>query len=127
MIHQQGIQISVLAGVRGAEFECFQPQGSGHSEVIRSEAGTKICPRLTITPQFQWYGADTLSVEVQFGTAKALQPIRMVKPADGQAPAVDLDWWVVWSSQHNDWRNAAFKFCDIEVCSVSSLTFKPIY
>ncbi|MCJ1245602.1 hypothetical protein MMC30_002806 [Trapelia coarctata] len=114
MIQQQGVQITILAGAGGPEYECFETQGSRHSEMIRSEDGAQVCPRLTITSEFQWYEADLLSVEVHFGTAKALQPLRVAKPADGQELVVELDKWVVWSRGNLDWRDATFQFSDIE-------------
>jgi len=127
MIEEKGIRVTMLAGAGGPEYECFHSTGSARTEIIRSEAGAPICPRLTITSAFQWYDADMLSVEVHFGTAKALQPRRVAKPADGKELVIELDKWVVWSPGHNEFLNASFKFCDITVCSPSFLTFETIH
>lgn len=125
MIADKGIQVTILAGAGGPAYECFRSTGSARTEIIRSEAGAPICPRLTITSAFEWYDADMLSVEVHFGTAKALQPRRVTKPADGRELVIELDKWVVWSPERNEFLSASFKFCDIKVCSPAFLIFDP--
>jgi hypothetical protein len=124
MIEEKGIQVTILAGAGGPEYECFHATGSARTEIIRSEMGAQICPRLTITSAFQWYDANMLSVEVNFGTAKVLYPRRVFKPADGEELVIELDKWVVWSPEHSEFLNASFEFCDIKACSRTFLIFE---
>lgn len=124
MIEEKGIQVTILAGAGGPEYECFHATRSVRTEIIRSEMGAQICPRLTITSAFQWYDADMLSVEVHFGTAKAVQPKRVSKPADKKELVIELDKWVVWSPEHGEFLNASFQFCDIKACTRTFLIFE---
>ena len=116
MISQQGIDMTVHAGAGMADFECFRYGSSTRGqEIIRSEHRAAICLRLHVTSTFQWYDADLLLLQVRFGTAEALLPRRIFKPANGEELEIDFDTWKVWNKDKFEWREAGFQFCDLEV------------
>ncbi|MCJ1402233.1 hypothetical protein MMC11_005453 [Xylographa trunciseda] len=115
MISLQGVSITLLAGPGKAEFECFEPgytQRGG--EVIRAELDAPICPHIHIDADFEWHGADFLCVKACYGTDVPMKSRRIAKPAEGLTVEMDLDTWKIWDARRFEWREATFKFCDLE-------------
>ncbi|MCJ1392913.1 hypothetical protein MMC18_005785 [Xylographa bjoerkii] len=118
MINLQGVSISLTAGPGKAEFECFEPPYTQRgAEVIRAELDAPICPHINIDAGFDWHGADFLCVKACYGTDVPMKSCRIAKPAEGLGVEMDLNTWKVWDEKRFEWREASFKFCDLEVRS----------
>ena len=116
MITLQGVSITLLAGPGKAEFECFEPASTQRgAEVVRAELDAPICPHLRIDADFDWNEADFLCVKAYYGTDIPMKSRRIWKPAAGSDVEMDLETWKVWDAKRFEWREASFKFCDLEV------------
>ncbi|MCJ1382421.1 hypothetical protein MMC17_005534 [Xylographa soralifera] len=115
MISLQGVSITLLAGPTKAEFECFEPAYTQrNAEVVRAELDAPICPHIRIDADFDWKGADFLCVKAYYGTDMPMKSRRISKPAVESDVEMDLDSWKIWDAKRFEWREATFKFCDLE-------------
>ena len=116
MINLQGVSITLLAGPGKAEFECFEPAYTHrNAEVVRAELDAVICTHLRIGADFDWDRADFLCVKAYYGTDVPMKSCRISRPAVALDVEMDLDSWKVWDTRRFEWREATFKFCDLEV------------
>ncbi|MCJ1293314.1 hypothetical protein MMC34_004868 [Xylographa carneopallida] len=116
MITLQGVTITLLAGPGKAAFECFEPACTQRgAEVVRAELNAPICPHIRIEADFDWNKADFLCVKTCYGTDMPMKSHRIFKPAVAAIVEMDLDSWKVWDAKRFEWREATFKFCDLEV------------